>query len=166
MNWDAMGAIGEVVGAVGVIATLGYLAVQIRQNTGAQSAATELEKSTAYSRFHSYMASSETLADIWEKGFEDETSLTPHEKRRFIWVIADYFLSVEGLYNQYSLGYVSNESWMQHKRVVLGMLKHPLIRRWWDNRTTPITDTFWNRLTVDLQDDIPGEWKFQKLSDL
>ena len=30
MNWDAAGAIGEIVGAAGVIATLGYLAIQIR----------------------------------------------------------------------------------------------------------------------------------------
>ena len=33
MNWEAVGATGEVLGAVGVIATLGYLAFQIRQNT-------------------------------------------------------------------------------------------------------------------------------------
>ena len=33
MNWEAIGAVGEVVGAVAVVATLGYLAVQIRQNT-------------------------------------------------------------------------------------------------------------------------------------
>ncbi len=33
MNWEALGAIAELVGAVGVIATLGYLAIQIRQNT-------------------------------------------------------------------------------------------------------------------------------------
>ncbi len=32
MNWQAIGAIGELAGAVGVIATLGYLAFQIRQN--------------------------------------------------------------------------------------------------------------------------------------
>ena len=31
MNWDAIGAIGEVVGAVAVVLTLGYLAVSIRQ---------------------------------------------------------------------------------------------------------------------------------------
>jgi len=30
MNWEALGAIGEIVGAVAVIAILGYLAVQIR----------------------------------------------------------------------------------------------------------------------------------------
>ena len=33
MNWEAVGAIGEVVGALGVIATLLYLAIQIRRST-------------------------------------------------------------------------------------------------------------------------------------
>lgn len=33
MNWEVAGAIGEIVGALGVIVTLGYLAVQIRENS-------------------------------------------------------------------------------------------------------------------------------------
>ena len=32
INWEAIGAIGELLGAAAVIATLGYLAFQIRQN--------------------------------------------------------------------------------------------------------------------------------------
>ncbi len=40
MNWEAMGAIGETVGAVGVIATLGYLAFQVRQNSNVTRSAT------------------------------------------------------------------------------------------------------------------------------
>lgn len=35
MNWEAIGASGEVVGAIAVILTLLYLAIQIRQNTRA-----------------------------------------------------------------------------------------------------------------------------------
>lgn len=30
MNWDAIGAIGEMIGSVAVLATLGYLAVQVK----------------------------------------------------------------------------------------------------------------------------------------
>lgn len=42
MNWDAIGAIGELVGAVAVVATLGYLAIQIRlQNKEARLAANQ-----------------------------------------------------------------------------------------------------------------------------
>jgi hypothetical protein len=35
MNWDAIGAVAELLGAAGVIVSLGYLAIQIRQNTAA-----------------------------------------------------------------------------------------------------------------------------------
>ncbi len=35
MEWEAIGALGEVSAAVGVIATLGYLAIQLRRNTTA-----------------------------------------------------------------------------------------------------------------------------------
>jgi len=41
MNWEAIGAVGEVAGAIGVIATLLYLAAQIRQNTRAMRGATQ-----------------------------------------------------------------------------------------------------------------------------
>ncbi len=30
MNWEAIGAIGEILGALAVVLTLGYLAVQVR----------------------------------------------------------------------------------------------------------------------------------------
>ena len=40
MNWDAIGAIGEVLGALGVIITLVYLASQLRQNTRALRSST------------------------------------------------------------------------------------------------------------------------------
>ena len=40
INWDAVGAIGETVGALAVVITLVYLAVQIRQNTKSIRAST------------------------------------------------------------------------------------------------------------------------------
>ena len=40
MNWEALGAIGELIGAVGVIASLIYVGLQVRQNTRSMRAAT------------------------------------------------------------------------------------------------------------------------------
>ncbi len=40
MNWEALGAIAELIGGLGVIATLAYLAIQIRQNTRSMRAST------------------------------------------------------------------------------------------------------------------------------
>jgi hypothetical protein len=39
VNWEAIAAIGELAGAVGVIATLIYVGLQVRQNTSAIKAA-------------------------------------------------------------------------------------------------------------------------------
>ena len=39
INWDAVGAVAELAGAMAVVATLGYLALQIRQNSRLASAA-------------------------------------------------------------------------------------------------------------------------------
>ena len=33
MNWEAIGAVGEVVGAIAVVVTLVYLTLQLKQNT-------------------------------------------------------------------------------------------------------------------------------------
>ncbi len=41
MNWDAVGAIAELVGATAVVLTLVYLSIQLRQNTRAVEHATE-----------------------------------------------------------------------------------------------------------------------------
>jgi hypothetical protein len=38
MNWDAIGAVAELLGAIGVIASLIYVATQIRRNTSAENA--------------------------------------------------------------------------------------------------------------------------------
>ena len=44
MNWDALGAMGEIVGAIAVIATLFFLARQLQVNTR------ELERNNEYQR--------------------------------------------------------------------------------------------------------------------
>ena len=46
MNWDAIGAIGDFVGGVGVIVTLVYLAVQIRTNTSVLRSQAQREMSS------------------------------------------------------------------------------------------------------------------------
>ena len=83
MNWEALGAIGEIVGAVAVVLTLGYLAVQIRQNTRAvrSSVFSELQSEVRQNSFA--LANDEDLARIWRQANEEFDSLTADERTRF-----------------------------------------------------------------------------------
>ena len=58
LNWEAIGALGEIVGAVAVIATLVYLAIQIRQVINSVQGATELEAAKLFSDYHAQIAKS------------------------------------------------------------------------------------------------------------
>ena len=50
MNWDAIGAIGEIVGAIAVVITLLYLAHQTRINTKAVKTSTFNELSMIHDK--------------------------------------------------------------------------------------------------------------------
>ena len=74
MNWDAIGAIGEITGAVAVVVTLIILILQIRQSTKATLESNKLERAIAIDRHSESVArwrgritDSEDLSSIWLK---------------------------------------------------------------------------------------------------
>ena len=89
MNWEAVGATGEVVGAVAVLITLVYFAAQIRQNTrqiGDTTKALRLNSrgatQPAFSRWRHLVSGAET-ADLYLRGCTDYASLSRPERFRF-----------------------------------------------------------------------------------
>jgi hypothetical protein len=88
LNWEALGAIAELLGAIGVIVTLIYLSVQIRQNNnhlGGAATTAVFE----YQRTLTEMLSADTeLYKIALRGNEDLASLDSWEQQRFtLWAI-------------------------------------------------------------------------------
>jgi hypothetical protein len=61
MNWDALGAMGELFGALAVVLTLGYLAVQIRQNSDGMKVAAKLDIEKNFNEYTSYAKSDQAL---------------------------------------------------------------------------------------------------------
>ena len=74
MNWEALGAIGEIVGAVAVVLTLGYLALQIRQNTPSVRASTvQAISDSAQGRLLALQ--NVENARVWRIGFSGRTGV-------------------------------------------------------------------------------------------
>ncbi|MGB0133791.1 hypothetical protein, partial [Dokdonella sp.] len=68
MNWDAIGAIGEIAGAIGVIVTLLYLAIQLRQNTKASNAIAVQNSMENSARFSELISKDPELARTFYSG--------------------------------------------------------------------------------------------------
>jgi hypothetical protein len=145
MNWEAIGAIGEVVGAIAVIATLAYLAAQVRQATNSVQGAAELEASKQFTDWHARITNSLELRTIWDKGAADE-DLDDVERVQYVWLIAELFFMVEGFFRQYKRGLISKATWEPLEMAVVSSLKTVQGGAWWDSGVAPLSGEFRDHL--------------------
>jgi hypothetical protein len=83
MNWHAIGPIAEMLGAIGVIASLVYVGIQVRQNTRTTHAASINAHITSANFVRQQIVANAEVADIYAKGMANPDDLTELEKVRF-----------------------------------------------------------------------------------
>ena len=81
MNWDAIGAVGELVGALAVLVTLIYLAIQVRHTRRAQEAEAIRANRVERREFHTAIRDSPYIPMIYAK-IDSGEKLTAEEEHR------------------------------------------------------------------------------------
>ena len=76
MNWEAIGAVGEIVGAIAVIATLIYLAVQIKESAQASRSAAVTDATTPMLSFYQELGSNPQTSELFLEGMTNPDSLS------------------------------------------------------------------------------------------
>ena len=111
MNWDAIGAISEAVGAAAVIITLAYLAVQIRQNT-------QMNASSLRQGFYDYTArqmlhgtDSAEFSELLAKAGMTDEALSPGERLQISRMFHAVFVGYQGAYFQHKQGALGEDDW-------------------------------------------------------
>jgi hypothetical protein len=134
MNWQALGAVAEMIGAIGVIATLGYLAVQVRQNTRAIRAQTYDSFVSQFRNWNEPMRSDQGMAERFQELVEDVESLSPEEQLHAIHVLFDFARLAENLHYQYQEGMVSDAVWRGWENTFRAYLSAPGFAWYLDKR--------------------------------
>ncbi len=86
MNWDAVAAVGQIASAVGGIAALLYLALQVRQNTRAVRGTTADAAVAASRDWIRPLIEDPELSRIWSIGQEDPVVLPEAQRRRYFYL--------------------------------------------------------------------------------
>ena len=142
MNWEALGAVGELVGAVGVVATLVYLALQIRQNTSATKTASFQATTDALNEVNLLLASNRDLVEVFEKA---ETSLEGVDAvtlRQYKFVLLAVFRAIESAYFQRNEGFLHQQSWQRYEISLRGSLHQAGTIEWWNEQRFGFTADF------------------------
>jgi hypothetical protein len=87
MTWDAIGAIGEVIGASAVVLTLGYLAIQLRQARSEYTRNNARDLVVRNNAVLGKLADDRELRERHIRGMRDYSALSTDEKLAFgIWI--------------------------------------------------------------------------------
>jgi hypothetical protein len=131
------GAIGEIVGAVAVVASLIYLAVQIRQNTRQISLNLESSRLAAFeqnvesgNRAREVLITDPAVAELFLKGLADYRNLPPTDRFRCNMLLRNLLAAIQGGYIRHlSLG-GDPEHFQSTGKMLDTLLKSPGVHQW------------------------------------
>ena len=83
MNWEAISAIGQLVGALAVVISLIYLAREVHSNAHATRHAATRSMLDLMIRFNQQITGHANLAELRSRGFNDFDSLEGTDRARF-----------------------------------------------------------------------------------
>jgi hypothetical protein len=153
-----LGNVGEFVGAIAVVLTLIFLAVQVRHNTNAVAGSTEMELAREMTAWHARITADPELIQLYEKSAKNEP-MTDEQATRYRWVIAELLWLYEGVYRQYRRGLISAENWENVVATMVGLLRTEVVRTWWEARTSGLSGDFVAHINKRLADDTGTGWR-------
>jgi len=147
MNWDAIGAVGEIIGALAVFLTLIYLAIQIRQNTKAVHASANHVSVSEVNQVRTSLYENADLCGIYVHGSALPEKLDEEERVRFRLLLHNIFLSVSNTYAQTTLTGLPLSTWESQKTILKRILSSPGGKWFWSETRLEFEESF--RVIVD-----------------
>ena len=137
MNWEAIGALGEIVGALAVVLTLAYLAIQVRHAKEAAADTNRLERSKGVRDMMLASAADNGRRENLTKGLQlsdyyneiaSNLNMSSDEAASFDWAMLYWFWLHWGQYAS-----TTKESDVEELRnVISGFYRNPGVRVCWE----------------------------------
>ncbi|MEJ2541944.1 MAG: hypothetical protein P8188_18585 [Gemmatimonadota bacterium] len=141
MDWSAIGAVGELIGALAVVVSLVYLSRQVRQNTRALRTANAATVKQNFQSIARAFITDRGASDIVIRALKCEP-LSPAEKlSAYAWFF-DLLKSGELAYSQYLSDDLDEPVWDASLQFFLAYWTTPGMREYWRDRRHAFTPEF------------------------
>jgi len=131
VNWEAISAMGQIVGALAVVISLIYLAREIRSN--ARSA--RIASLHDVNRWLGELVEHPHLAELYYRGIQDFRSLKSGDLVRFSALMDQAFYIFRELYFQELDGHLDPRLWGPTEAAMRDINAYPGVQAWWRTRS-------------------------------
>ncbi len=154
-----LGNFGEFIGSIAVLATLIYLAMQIRQNTATMKNQAEQESSQWWYELNRDSALNPEILEIFQQGLKNIEPMSDADRRRFVWFVASTFYRIMGFHKAWISGQLSDDSWKPSERYMRTLLEHKAVDTWWQTGFFNGSDEF-IAYVEGARTNINPEWEY------
>lgn len=128
MNWEAISTVAEVIGAIAVVVSLIYLAVQVKQNTRLMRATAKQSLTEATQNMIFKMSE---YPDCWVKLMSGEEPSSPEEDARMSLLMRAMYRGFESQCYQHEAGLIEEPEWKALKTAIVQLTELPGANRYW-----------------------------------
>ena len=132
MNWEIITATSEIIGAIGINATLVYLSIQIRENTKASQAASRLVITQDCRKIVNHQLDINN-ATAYRNGLWDYPNMPYEENILFSTLLTDDALFFQGVLAQFDSGQLENETYDAYLTWFACIASTPGGAAWWED---------------------------------
>ena len=125
MNWEAVGAVAELVGAIAVVVSLLYVASQVRESTRQARRDATRELASRISDVSLAVATNPELGGLLVRGGADLSKLSPGDQARFRGLMNSLFRGFEQQFLLRREGALDDESWQAVERLTQDFTQLP-----------------------------------------
>ena len=142
MDLQALANLGEFISGLVVIASLAYLAVQVRQNTRSLRTENYSRALDRVSTMQAQMSRDAGFTTLFSRGLVDPSTLSPQERIQFTWCAYEMFGAFEFMFHQTESRAIPGEVWERWSATAAWWLSFPGIRAWWAAKPAPFSESF------------------------
>jgi hypothetical protein len=145
-----LGSIGEFVAAMATLATLGYLALQIRSNTRESQAASRNSVSQSFINLLAHVSLDAETSKIVRRGLFDPQSLDADDTFRFDLFIGALLTNIEDAFSQRRRNILTDEDWEKWMVLLKQYMAQPGVQASW-SRTAESFNPAFRQYVEDLE---------------
>ena len=132
MTLQDLGNIGELIAAIATLATLLYLAAQIRANTRTVQAESRRSEMQTMAAIAQPLVADPEVARLFNAGLADLSNLSAEDRTRFYILLGNFVGADAGMFDEVRIGAASVESLEPRAENLRGFLCTPGGRAYWE----------------------------------
>lgn len=144
MNWEAISAAAEVIGAGAVVITLVYLAIQTRDNVRIERARAVWDAQISFVEVNDMLADGGTVSQLVFESLSDPDGLSQKDRYLVHRFARAWFQRMEAQHALYRAGILEPEVWQLRLGYAKAILENAVFEEYWelDKRNSMFTKRF------------------------